>query len=106
MVRRIIIDAGDITLKYFEPNTDLIFDTKGDGSPVTIADRETENFIASELQNLLPGIPVVGEEAVSSGTLPNLKNTEYFWLVDPIDATKEFTKGGDEYTVNIALIHN
>jgi 3'(2'), 5'-bisphosphate nucleotidase len=103
MVRRIALEAGDITLEYFEMPG--IAEEKSDGSPVTIADREAEKFIHHSLKELLPDVPIIGEEACAAGTLPDLNNAEYFWLVDPLDGTKEFISGGGDYTVNIALIH-
>lgn len=105
MVRRIAIEAGLITLKYFD---DLEFDVehKADGSPVTLADREAEIYIHKALADIMPGIPMIAEEAADAGTLPELGDSNYFWLVDPLDGTREFVTGGDEFTVNIALMHN
>lgn len=74
---------------------------KSDNSPVTIADQEANDYISAQLSALTPQIPVVAEEsAMPSGTMP-----ETFWLVDPLDGTRSFTRGEPEYTVNIALIH-
>ncbi len=103
MVRRIALEAGDITLEYFEQAG--VVESKSDGSPVTMADRKAEVFITESLNELLLGIPVIAEEAVAGGKVTALKGVEYFWLVDPLDGTKEFITGSDEYTVNIALIH-
>ncbi len=104
-IRSIAIEAGQITLRYYNQDSAIHVDTKQDNSPVTVADREAENFITSALYDILPEVPVVGEEAASKGDLPDLKSAEYFWLVDPLDGTKEFINGGEDYTVNIALIH-
>jgi len=106
MVRRIAIEAGDITLKYFDGLEDMQVDIKNDDSPVTLADREAEAFIQMSLERLTVGIPVIGEEAAALGKTPSVKEEEYFWLVDPLDGTKEFITGGDEFTVNIALVKN
>ncbi len=106
MVRRIAIDAGEITLKYFEMGEDLQVDIKNDDSPVTLADREAEGFIQMSLEKILPDVPMIGEEAAALGKSPDLKDAEYFWLVDPLDGTKEFISGGEDFTVNIALIKN
>jgi 3'(2'), 5'-bisphosphate nucleotidase len=54
----------------------------------------------------MPQIPLIAEEAAAEGRLPDLKGCEYFWLVDPLDGTKEFITGSGDYTVNIALIRN
>jgi 3'(2'), 5'-bisphosphate nucleotidase len=104
MVKRIAREAGDITLDYFETNSE--FESKHDGSPVTVADQAAEEFIYKSLKELLPDVPVIGEEAAAKNQLPELKDAEYFWLVDPLDGTKEFISGGGDYTVNIGLIHN
>jgi 3'(2'), 5'-bisphosphate nucleotidase len=95
--------AGDITLKYFRNNTSV--ENKSDGSPVTIADREAEDYISKELKRLWANIPVVGEETNSAQSL-KVNELERFWLVDPLDGTREFINNSDEYTVNIALIEH
>jgi len=103
MTRRIAIEAGEITLKYFDMPCGV--EEKGDGSPVTLADREAEVFIKEKLNEITQGVPVVGEESVSLGNADCIKGHDYFWLLDPLDGTKEFIGGGGDYTVNIALIH-
>ena len=77
---------------------------KADASMVTHADEEADALIVSELKRLAPGIPVVSEEGAS---LPEetLKQGR-FWLVDPLDGTSGYIRGGSEYTVNIALIED
>lgn len=105
MVRRIALAAGAITLDYFD-DAGCDADRKSDGSPVTIADRKAEEYITKALRDILPAVPVVGEEAVAAGHVPDLSQSPYFWLVDPLDGTKEFISGSGEYTVNIALIKN
>ena len=77
--------------------------TKVDLSPVTAADEAAEAVILDGLARLCPGVPVVAEESVSQGRLPDRLGDSFF-LVDPLDGTKEFIAGRDEYTVNIALI--
>lgn len=76
---------------------------KDDRSPVTVADREADAIIVASLLKLAPDIPVVSEE--SSPTQP-IGSGEIFFLVDPLDGTKEFIKNRDEFTVNIALIEH
>lgn len=104
-LREIALGAGNITLRHFESDTDINVDRKVDDSPVTIADREAEEYITAKLRALTPEIPVVGEEAVSAGVIPDISKGT-FWLVDPLDGTKEFISGSGEFTVNIALIEN
>ena len=105
VTRRIAIEAGAIALSHFDDTGYVGAEHKEDGSPVTVADRETEEFIERALHETLPTIPVIGEEAASSGTLPDAADGD-FWLVDPIDGTKEFVAGSPDFTVNIALIRN
>ncbi|MES2903125.1 MAG: 3'(2'),5'-bisphosphate nucleotidase CysQ [Pseudomonadota bacterium] len=75
---------------------------KSDLSPVTICDRAAEAIILAALADAAPGVPVIAEEEVAEGRIPAHGNT--YFLVDPLDGTKEFVRGGDDYTVNIGLI--
>lgn len=77
---------------------------KADFSPVTEADHAAEAIIVAGLRAAAPEIPVVAEEEMAAGHTPE-KSTE-FWLVDPLDGTREFTAGRDEFTVNIALVRD
>ncbi|MEZ5814789.1 MAG: 3'(2'),5'-bisphosphate nucleotidase CysQ [Alphaproteobacteria bacterium] len=104
MVRRIALEAGEIAMRYYDGLEDMQVDIKYDDSPVTLADRETEAFIQAALEQLTPAVPFVGEEAAALGRVKAVACTEYFWLVDPIDGTKDFINGSDEFTVNIALV--
>lgn len=79
-------------------------DTKADGSPVTIADQKAEEIILAGLTAAAPGVPVMAEEAQAAG-IETICGDRFF-LVDPLDGTRGFTEGGDEYTVNIALIEH
>lgn len=104
MVRRIAHDAGEMILTHYDPSG-CAHDIKDDGSPVTPADQEAEVYIEKALREILPDIPVVAEEAISAGKVMDTQIHPYFWLVDPLDGTREFVKGGEDFTVNIALIH-
>lgn len=75
---------------------------KDDATPVTEADITAENIILAGLSELAPGVPVVSEESVAAGYVPALKDR--FFLVDPLDGTREFLSRNGEFTVNIALI--
>ena len=77
-------------------------ETKGDQSPVTVCDRAAERIILDALAIAAPGVPVIAEEEVAEGRIPAHGQT--YFLVDPLDGTKEFVRGGDDYTVNIGLI--
>jgi 3'(2'), 5'-bisphosphate nucleotidase len=74
---------------------------KEDRSPLTEADMASHHYLAEALKELLPATPVISEES-QPGT--NQEGSTQFWLVDPLDGTKEFLKGTDEFTVNIALV--
>jgi len=78
--------------------------TKLDGSIVTLADQRAEAIIERGLAQLSPTIPMIGEEAVAEGRIPECG--ERFFCVDPLDGTRGFAAGGDEFTVNIAFIEN
>lgn len=106
IVRRVAVEAGEITLEYFEEGMRIAHDVKKDGSPVTEADRRAEEYICKQLKDTIADIPVIGEEAVSEGDMQDVSSQEYFWLVDPLDGTREFAEGSPDYTVNIALIKN
>jgi 3'(2'), 5'-bisphosphate nucleotidase len=78
--------------------------TKEDHSPCTAADQDTERFILAELARDMPNIPVVAEESAVDGRTPKIG--AHFFLVDPLDGTKEFLSRNGEFTVNIAEIEN
>jgi 3'(2'), 5'-bisphosphate nucleotidase len=76
---------------------------KADASPVTAADEAGEAVILAGLRELTPGVPIVAEEAMAKGEIPDVGQGP-FWLVDPLDGTKEFISKNGEFTVNIGLI--
>ncbi|HLO79189.1 MAG TPA: 3'(2'),5'-bisphosphate nucleotidase CysQ [Magnetospirillum sp.] len=84
--------------------TDFSVERKGDDSPVTEADQKAEALILPGLRAATPHIPIVAEEEAAAGRIPDVGDT--FWLVDPLDGTKEFIKKNGEFTVNIGLIAN
>jgi len=95
--------AGEMILRLYRKNIDVHL--KSDTSPVTEADEAADALIVAGLSRGTPDIPIVSEERVSQGHLPDIGGGR-FWLVDPLDGTKEFISGNDEFTVNIALIEN
>ncbi|MBT5912077.1 MAG: 3'(2'),5'-bisphosphate nucleotidase CysQ [Rhodospirillaceae bacterium] len=95
--------AGDIIMQYY--NNEMIVATKSDGSPVTAADQAAEDYIIPALNSVVPGIPIVAEESVSAGNIPDISNGT-FWLIDPLDGTKEFINRNGDFTVNIGLIES
>jgi 3'(2'), 5'-bisphosphate nucleotidase len=96
-VNAAIAAAGVICTVYDRP---IHVVTKDDGSPVTEADAAAEAIIIEHLK--VTGLPVLGEESVAAGIIPQLG--ERYFVVDPLDGTKEFIKRNGEFTVNIALV--
>ena len=94
--------AGQAILDVYATNFEVR--GKSDTSPVTAADERAEAIILAALAQLTPSIPVVSEEAAAAGHTPAVGTS--FWLVDPLDGTKEFINRNGEFTVNIALIEN
>ncbi|MPY71367.1 MAG: 3'(2'),5'-bisphosphate nucleotidase CysQ [Alphaproteobacteria bacterium] len=100
-VRALALEAGAEIMKYYKGEMGVR--RKDDASPVTDADEAAEAIILPALRELTPGIPVVAEEAMSAGAAVDVSGGR-FWLVDPLDGTKEFIAHRDEFTVNIALV--
>ena len=93
-------EAGEAILAIVRRGFEV--ESKADTSPVTVADRAAELVILAALARAAPGVPVIAEEEVAAGRIPAHDDT--YFLVDPLDGTKEFIRGGDDYTVNIGLI--
>nr|WP_323133765.1 3'(2'),5'-bisphosphate nucleotidase CysQ [Stappia indica] len=100
-LRALCLEAGAVLLDYFHGG--VAVESKADDSPVTEADRRAEAIILTGLAKAFPGVPVVAEEEVSAGRLPEAVG-ERFFLVDPLDGTREFISGRGDFTVNIALV--
>jgi 3'(2'), 5'-bisphosphate nucleotidase len=94
------VAAGRATLEVY--HAAFTVTRKADQSPVTAADHAAEKIILEHLARLAPAVPVVAEEAAAAGAIPQVG--EEFFLVDPLDGTKEFIHRRGEFTVNIALI--
>ncbi|GJM28070.1 MAG: 3'(2'),5'-bisphosphate nucleotidase CysQ [Cyclobacteriaceae bacterium] len=98
--------AGKAILNiYHHADFSKVVDFKTDNSPLTLADKAAHQVIAAELEKAYPEIPIISEEGAD---VPYEQRKDYqeFWLVDPLDGTKEFIKRNGEFTVNIALIEN
>jgi 3'(2'), 5'-bisphosphate nucleotidase len=100
-VNRIARQAGEAVLEVY--GSEFLVDVKEDKSPLTEADRRSNDVIVSALSSLYPEIPIISEET-RTVAYEERKDWEYFWLVDPLDGTKEFIKRNGEFTVNIALV--
>ena len=99
---RACVAAGAAIMRIYDAGFTVT--SKGDASPVTEADAAGEAIILAALAVLLPGVPVVAEEEVSAGRVPDVADA--FLLVDPLDGTKEFISHNGDFTVNVALIEN
>ncbi|NOZ60609.1 MAG: 3'(2'),5'-bisphosphate nucleotidase CysQ [Calditrichaeota bacterium] len=98
------LEAGNAIMEVYQSG-DFNVEIKDDNSPLTRADSASHEIIKARLQEKYPEIPLMSEEGKE---IPDeqRKNWEIFWLVDPLDGTKEFIKRNGEFTVNIALIRN
>lgn len=94
-------EAGKEIMRVYETSFDV--EHKEDASPITLADRASHDILSSGLKKLSPHIPVLSEEGRDIPLLER-KKWNYFWLIDPLDGTKEFVSKNGEFTVNIALI--
>ncbi|QIB35188.1 3'(2'),5'-bisphosphate nucleotidase CysQ [Ancylobacter pratisalsi] len=97
---QLAVRAGHVVMDVYA--TDFSAATKADSSPVTEADERAEAIILAGLRRLVPDVPVIAEEECAAGRMPATGST--FFLVDPLDGTKEFLARNGEFTVNIALI--
>ena len=102
-INQIAREAGQAILEVYSQEFEV--DEKEDQSPLTQADMASHRHITSELQKLTPEIPVLSEE---SAFVPWEQRSQWlrYWLVDPLDGTREFVKRNGEFTVNIALIED
>jgi len=96
-------EAGEAILGFYNHDHRLLVQQKADHTPVTEADLAAHRLIEASLTHLTPDIPVLSEESTAIDHQQRLRWQRY-WLVDPLDGTKEFIKGNGEFTVNIALI--
>jgi 3'(2'), 5'-bisphosphate nucleotidase len=95
-------EAGNAIMQVYKQ--DFKVEYKQDDSPLTLADKKANDIIEDGLNQLSVIFPILSEEGKEI-LYEDRKHWEYFWLVDPLDGTKEFVKKNDEFTVNIALIH-
>ena len=93
--------AGEESIKLYKDG--LKIEIKEDRSPVSNGDLRINEIISEKISNLTPNIPIISEETVD---LKKKNNSKIFWLIDPIDGTKEYIAGKDEYTLNAALVIN
>ena len=97
---RPVLEAGAVEMRHYRSGVTV--EAKADNSPVTVADREAEAILIAGLAAAAPGVPVIAEESVAEGRIPAIGRV--FFLVDPLDGTREFIHKRGEFTVNVALI--
>lgn len=102
LAARLALDAGDAILTVRRRGFDVV--RKEDRSPVTEADHAAEAIIVAGLRKATPDIPVIAEEEVAAGRITD--PAPQYWLVDPLDGTREFASGNDEFAVNIGLVRD
>jgi 3'(2'), 5'-bisphosphate nucleotidase len=95
-----VLEAGRVEMAYYGSHVDV--QNKADASPVTAADQEAEVILIRALSQAAPSVPVVAEESSAAGNTPQTGRS--FFLVDPLDGTKEFIKKNGDFTINIGLI--
>lgn len=95
-------EAGAVVMDVYR--SDFEVRGKDDASPVTEADERAERLIVAALRRLAPDVPVVAEELAAAGEVPDVGRR--FWLVDPLDGTREFVSRNGEFTVNVALVED
>jgi 3'(2'), 5'-bisphosphate nucleotidase len=99
----LVREAGRATMTYYDSPADAGVREKDDRSPVTLADEVAHDILVDGLRRLDPATPVVSEEAAAAD-FEQRRSWDRFWLVDPLDGTKEFIKRRAEFTVNVGLI--
>jgi len=105
-IERIAMDAGqEILAVYHDVDQASVVDYKDDNSPLTLADQRANDCIVAALRQHFPEVPILSEEGQSIG-YETRKQWDRFWLVDPLDGTKEFIHRNGEFTVNIALVQD
>src|ERR1700761_5233511 len=107
ILAEIAAEAGKVVLRHYQAGPlagKNLAREKSDHSPVTDADEEAEKLILAALASAFPGVPVIAEEEAAAGRIAAVGHR--FFLVDPLDGTKEFLSGNGEFTVNIAEIRN
>ena len=101
-ISNISVEAGRIILDFYNKNLNITF--KADESPLTQADLASHKLITDSIKKITPNIPILSEEEFIEWDVR--KEWKKYWLIDPLDGTKEFIKKNGEFTVNIALIEN
>lgn len=102
-LRKLARKAGDVIMDIFN-SKDFGVEYKEDDSPLTRADKASHNIIVANLKERFPEFPIISEEDKNTIPFDQRESWDMFWLIDPLDGTKEFIKREKDFTVNIALI--
>lgn len=97
-------DAGSLIMQFYSNQKDIKIFYKKDKTPITNVDIKANNIIKNRLLSMVPKFPVLSEESITD--FKTCQSWNRYWLVDPLDGTKEFLKKNGEFTVNISLIDN
>lgn len=103
-VRRLVADAGRAIMEVYAAGHEVEY--KADDSPITRADRAAHEILDAGLRRLTPDVPVLSEEAVDGHSPDVRRQWREYWLVDPLDGTKEFIGRNGEFTVNVAFVQD
>ena len=103
-VEELARQAGERVVEIYRENFDVEYKKDDRNSPLTDADRESHRIIVAGLEEITPEIPIISEESTDNTEYENRRHFDRFWLVDPLDGTREFVNKNDEFTVNIGLI--
>lgn len=103
-VEELAKQAADAAIEIYHENFDVEYKKDDRNSPLTEADKESHRIIVAGLEEITPDIPIISEESPDNMEYENRKNFDRFWLVDPLDGTREFVNKNGEFTVNIGLI--
>lgn len=103
-VEALALRAGEATLEIYEKNYEVTYKKEDRNSPLTDADKKSNQIIVEGLEELTPEIPVISEESNQNMDYEKRSGFDRFWLVDPLDGTKEFIKKNGEFTINIGLV--
>lgn len=103
-LKPIVREASEAILEIYAEDFDVEHKDDAENSPLTEADCASHDIIVSQLSELTPEIPIISEEAAENMEYETRREFDKFWLVDPLDGTKEFIKKNGEFTVNVGLI--
>ncbi|WP_343152697.1 3'(2'),5'-bisphosphate nucleotidase CysQ [Buchnera aphidicola] len=104
-ISKILVYSGDVVMNFYNQKEKILTEYKNDQSPVTNVDMRVNDLLLQQLKKITPEIPCLSEETLLKNN--NIQeNWEKYWLIDPLDGTKEFLNKKKEFTINVALIEN